>query len=69
MSLHRSKSLSNNRSLSQFEDQVTENQVNTINAPFQFIPIVLVSCPNVVKGGDCKCGFDGFYPANDFYKN
>ena len=36
--------------------------MNSINAPFQFIPIVLVSCPNVVKGGECKCGYDGFYP-------
>lgn len=51
VSLHHSKSLINNRSLSQLEDHGTENNINSINAPFQFIPIVLVSCPNVIKGG------------------
>jgi len=70
VSLHHSKSLSNNRSHgSQIEEQKTDNKVNFVNAPFQFIPIVLVSCPNVVKGEKCLCGHDGFYPANDFYKN
>lgn len=38
---------------------------NNVNA---FLPIVLICCPSILKGKMCGCGYQGYYPANDFYK-
>ena len=71
VSLPHSKSLSNNRSRSsqQGEQMVTETNRNNVSFPYQFIPIILICCPSVVKGEKCNCGHNNYYPANDFYSN
>ena len=73
ISLPHSKSLSNNRSRSSQQGTRNElgNEMNrtNVNFPYQFIPIILNCCPNVVKGEQCNCGHNSYYPANDFYSN
>lgn len=68
VSLPRSISLSNNRSRESFGNNPLGTLDVNQNQPFQFIPIVLMACPSVVKGQSCKCGFDSCYAINDFYK-
>lgn len=72
VSLPRSKSLSNNRSRSsmcQFPegDGADLHHASPVASPF--MPIVLICCPTILKGKKCSCGYNGYYPANDFYKN
>jgi hypothetical protein len=60
-SVPRSKSLSNNQSGSsnQFrqmvEQDMLKSQMQMQNT--QFLPIVLLCCPAIVKGDECKCGY------------
>jgi hypothetical protein len=71
ISLPHSKSLSNNRSRSSQQGTRNElaNDPPNVTFPYQFIPIILICCPNVVKGEPCGCGHNSYYPANDFYSN
>lgn len=66
-SLPRSISLSNNRSRESFE--LNDQTPDSNNLPYKFVPIVLMCCPNIVKGKSCECGFNTYYPANDLYKS
>ena len=68
-SLPHSKSLSNNRSRSSQQVEQKTDMQKTVAFPYQFIPIILICCPNVVKGEQCNCGHNNYYPANDFYSN
>jgi len=69
-SLHRSKSLSNNRSRSSYQVLLNpETGLANSNMPFFFIPIILICCPSILKGQKCTCGYNNYYPANDFYNN
>ena len=70
VSLPRSISLSNNRSRESFDiNDQTPDSNNQTNLPYKFIPIVLMCCPNIVKGKNCGCGFNTYYPANELYKH
>ena len=54
VSLPHSKSLSNNRSRSSKNEMPNDSNANMTNFPqnfpYQFIPIILICCPSVVKG-------------------
>jgi hypothetical protein len=73
VSLPHSKSLSNNRSRSSKNEIANDSNAQMTNFPqsfpYQFIPIILICCPSVVKGETCNCGFNSYYPANDFYSS
>ena len=71
VSLPRSKSLSNNRSRSsmcQFPEGEAGGLHRASPTTSPFMPIVLICCPTILKGKRCACGYNGYYPANDFYK-
>ena len=34
----------------------------------KYVPIVLLCCPNVIKGKNCGCGYNSYYPVNQFDK-
>ena len=64
----RSISLSNNGSrISEERDMGDGFQVFGQNY-VKYVPIVLLCCPNVIKGKTCGCGYNSYYPVNQFDK-